>query len=86
MLKLAVGRVYRAKTPRNVRGYFNDRQILHLSDSTVQYDSISVGAGRRYPVVVRAAFEAWAAEDVTDRMPKAFWEVWKTKREMARAE
>lgn len=70
------GRVYRAKKPANCGGYYNDRQVLYLSDSVVQYDGPAVANGRRYPKVARDVFERWAGEDVTDKLPDGDWQMY----------
>jgi hypothetical protein len=73
------GRIYRAKKPANSRGLFNDRQVLYVTEQVVQYDGPAVGFGRHYPTVTREQFEAWAGEDVTDKMPKGEWMDWPPK-------
>jgi len=64
------GRVYRSAEPRlAANGHVNDRVVLRvvvLGDDVI-YDSPAVSRKRgRYPRCRRDAFEAWAAEDVTD--------------------
>lgn len=75
-LKLAVGRCYRAKRPRNCVGLVNDRQITWVGAYQVQYDSPAVSNGRHYPKVDIVDFLAWADRDVTDEMPKGRWADW----------
>jgi hypothetical protein len=76
---IRVGRIYRAKKPANSQGLFNDRQVLYVSENSVQYDGPAVGFGRHFPTVPRAQFEAWAGEDVTEQMPKGEWMAWAPK-------
>ena len=75
-LELIVGHVYEAKRPRSV-GLFeplmNDRQIKWISFNEVQYDSPTVGLGRRYPRASKEAFLKWAARDITKEMPPGEW-------------
>ena len=69
-LRLLVGRIYRAKNPKNQS---DDRKILYMIDDTVIYDSPSVKVGRRYPTTSREKFIAWADRDVTDELPNGHW-------------
>lgn len=71
--KLQQGRVYRGKRPRNCSGLVNDRQILRLFSTTVQYDSPSVANGRQYPTMTIEKFLEWADRDVTDELPAGEW-------------
>ena len=78
---LEVGHTYRAKRPAPAGTIFdplvNDRQIRWIGFETVQYDSPSVAAGRRYPTVTIEAFLKWAARDVTDELPdNGDWADW----------
>lgn len=75
-LKLQRGRTYRGKRPRNASGLVDDRVILHIGATTVQYDSPSVSFGRNYPSVSREKFLAWADRDVTDELPKGEFASW----------
>ena len=75
-LKLAVGRTYRAKKPRNCGGLVNDRTILHIGSCSVQYDGPSVARGRKYPTVDREVFLAWADYDCSDELPMAAYADW----------
>lgn len=68
------GRVYRAKRPTNCGGYYNDRQVLFVGINTVQYDGPAVGVGRHYPTIPMEKFQAWAGEDVTDKLPAGDWQ------------
>jgi hypothetical protein len=76
-LELTQGRVYRAKKPATCSGsgYLNDRQIIHLSSTKVQYDGPAVKNGRHYPSVSREDFIKWAGKDVTDSMPHGEWQL-----------
>ena len=72
---IARGRIYRAKRPKGC-GFpplCNDRLVVFLSTSRVQYDSPSVAMGRHYPFVDRATFESWAGRDVTDELQPGKW-------------
>ena len=73
-MEIQRGRTYRAKKPGNASGYYNDRQVLYVSAESVQYDGPAVGFGQKYPTVPRAKFEAWAGEDVTDKLPVGEWQ------------
>lgn len=77
---LRVGRTYAAKCPRRCGAFWNDRQILHITDGDpryvqrfVQYDSPTVGFGCNYRRTTTGAFAKWAGEDVTDRTPDGTW-------------
>nr|DAI22418.1 MAG TPA: hypothetical protein [Caudoviricetes sp.] len=79
---LKPGRVYSAKKPQiDWSGLLNDRQILWIGQdytkdgikTCVQYDSPTVSPGRKYPTITAEKFLKWAAEDVTDQMPKGEW-------------
>ena len=71
------GRVYRGKKPRNCRGFYNDRQVLWISEDgeKIQYDSPTVAIGRKFPTIPREKFEAWAGDDVTQKTPKHSWQL-----------
>jgi hypothetical protein len=75
---LKIGRAYRAKRPRpgSPVGLVNDRQIKWLGATSVQYDSPSVGMGRRFPEISIEAFLKWASHDVTDELPEGEWQTW----------
>ena len=78
-MDLVVGRVYRAKKPAMGNGFLvNDRVITWISSGGehVQYDGPSVAMGRRFPTVLRGAFEKWASHDVTDELPKDAFMGW----------
>lgn len=76
-LELKVGRVYRAKKPRSayigMTAYYNDRQVIWIGLGEVQYDSPTVGFGRKFPKVTTEAFLKWAGADITAEMPKESW-------------
>jgi len=62
---LVVGATYRGK--RFVEGPFggnNDRYILWMSDTKVQYDSDTVRDGANYPTVPIEKFLKWAKKRV----------------------
>ncbi|MFA5458353.1 MAG: hypothetical protein WC261_12065 [Synergistaceae bacterium] len=75
---LIVGHTYSAKKRKLVwyLGFdplVNDRQILHISSTMVQYDSPTVKIGRLRPHIPIHTFLKWAKEDVTDEMPNGEW-------------
>lgn len=79
MIELKVGRTYRAKKPAPIAGYpalVNDRTIIWIGLTEVQYDGPAVGLGRRYPKVPKEKFIAWADRDVTDELPPGEYAVW----------
>ncbi|WP_176331584.1 hypothetical protein [Burkholderia vietnamiensis] len=78
MTSFAPGQVWRAKRPSNSQGLVNDRLILRISPimGTIQYDSPSVGFGRRYPSVTIDTFEKWAGREVSAELPKDEWQPW----------
>ena len=78
-VKLIRGRTYRAKKPRNARGFYNDRTIIYIGRSEVQYDSPSISMGRNYPTMDKDKFLKWAGEDITDRLPEGEYELWCSK-------
>ena len=79
-MQLAAGRVYRAKKPlpagNAAAAYFNDRKIVWMDETTVQYSSPSVTHGRPCPAMDRKAFEEWACRDVTDQLSDGKWQKW----------
>lgn len=77
-MEIKVGHTYRAKRPRNSRGYVNDRTVLWMDslETMVQYDGPSVAFGRHLPKISRADFEAWAERDVTDELPNGEYAYW----------
>ncbi len=75
------GHVYRAKRPKPV-GFpeaFNDRVVLYVTETWVQYDSPTICDMRRFPTIGRDKFETWAAEDVTEGYPEGDWAPWEAK-------
>lgn len=78
-MNIQVGRTYRAKKPANCGGLFNDRQVLYIGIGIVQYDGPAIPLGGKYRVVTREAFEKWAGEDITEKLPSGEWEPWKRK-------
>jgi hypothetical protein len=79
-LTLVVGHVYRAKKPRPAGGIlfpvYNDRVIIWIGETTVQYDGPAVPEGRHFPRVKKEAFLKWAAKDVTNELPPGRWKSW----------
>lgn len=70
---LVVGHIYRGKRPQGIHGWFNDRMIMWLGITQVQYDSPTVKTGERHPTVTIGKFLDWAASDVTEGYPKGTW-------------
>ena len=68
-LTLAVGRLYKGRRRRQnpFTGEYDDRIILYLDETTVQYDSYFVDSGRHYPKTTRVAFLRWAKEEVVEQ-------------------
>ena len=65
-LKIKTGHFYRAKNPVKCDdGGFNDRVVLWVSYSNVQYDSPTVRQGRHYPTVTLEKFLKWAGKEIT---------------------
>lgn len=85
-MELLVNHVYRAKKPQRV-GFddVNDRSILHLGLSSVQYDSPTVKNGKRYPSIATEKFLEWAGEDVTEGYPDGDWARWREYRASKKA-
>ena len=72
-----VGKCFEAKKPKSV-GFpplIDDRQVkwISLDRDRIQFDSPSVGFGRKYPTVSMASFLKWAGRDITNLMPKDEW-------------
>lgn len=73
-IELIRGNTYRAKKPACVgTGYVNDRMIVYMSLTQVQYDSPGIPNGQRYKFVPVEEFLKWAGRDVTAEMPKDEW-------------
>ncbi|KNC93631.1 hypothetical protein [Trabulsiella odontotermitis] len=82
-IELKVNRCYRAKKPRSVSSFpplVNDRQIIHIGATHVQYDGPAVKYGRHFPSMTKEAFIAWAERDVTDELPAGEWQTWPVKK------
>lgn len=63
---IEVGRTYRGKHPRlTSRGYVNDREVIFVGQSTVEFASPSIPDGAACPSVTLAEFRDWAGHDVT---------------------
>lgn len=78
-MELKAGRTYRAKNPRRAGTFgrlVNDRAVIWVGSTTVQYDGPAVPIGGRYPTVSREKFLAWAARDVTDELPPEEYATW----------
>lgn len=77
------GHVYRAKKPKQIRlflegDFYDDRMVVWMNDTKVQYDSPTVYRGSHYRMGDRARFEKWAGSDVTEGYPKGDWAKWPT--------
>ena len=59
---LKVGSTYRAKRYREVLGFNNDRTIVWMGATELQYNSATVKIGRRYPIIDIEKFLRWAKE------------------------
>lgn len=59
---LKVGSTYRGKRYREFLGQSNDRIIVWIGDTTVQYDSDTVKIGRHLPRIDIEKFLRWAKE------------------------
>lgn len=71
---LLINRTYEAKRPATtVFGLLNDRQIVWIGLTDVQYDSPTVRVGSKYPTIPIEKFLKWAGRDVTAEMPKGEW-------------
>lgn len=75
---IKIWHTYAAKRPRTTRipgegEFYTDRQVISFDGRFVQYDSIAVKPGRSYPKISVEKFLEWAAEDITDQMPKGKW-------------
>lgn len=75
---LKPGRTFRGKRPANGGEFVNDRTILYVSlmGDIVQYDGPAIARGRHYPKVKAADFLKWAAEDITDKLPRDEYQTW----------
>lgn len=69
-------RTYRGKKPKNANGFVDDRTIVFLSPTQVQYDSPAVPFGQKRPKVPRKKFEDWADHDVSDQLPAGEYQRW----------
>nr|WP_279077291.1 hypothetical protein [Hafnia alvei] len=78
-IKLAAGRTYRAKKPRNAGWLVNDRTVIYIGSDSLQYDGPSVKAGSKYPSVSKVKFIEWADRDVTDELPAGEYAEWPIK-------
>jgi len=61
---LRVGRTYRAKRHKECLGFSNNRTILWMGDTTLQYNSDTVKIGRHYPRIDIEKFLKWAKERI----------------------
>jgi hypothetical protein len=82
-LAIVRNHIYRAKKPKRLtlwvypHDVYDDRMVLYVSETGVQYDSPTVLNNRKYPTIDRAKFEAWAGSDVTDGYPNGYWQEYK---------
>jgi hypothetical protein len=51
----------------------NDRMIIWMSETKIQYDSPTIRDGRHYPTIPIEQFLKWAKEDVTPKLPIGGW-------------
>ncbi len=74
-MNIVKGHVYRAKAPKFVgpKKFYNDRRVLHVSETKVHFDYPTPKIGRKYHVGNRKAFEKWAGKDVTRGYPEGTW-------------
>lgn len=63
---LKVGSLYRAKRFREFFGLNNDRRILWIGSSALQYDSHTVRDGRHYPTIDIDKFLRWASHEIKE--------------------
>ena len=84
-IELLQGRTYRAKKPACVRscGMTNDRTVIYIGVTEVQYDGPAVATGRHYPRVTIEKFIEWAGHDVTDELPPGEYASWPPTRKVA---
>lgn len=66
---LGVGKVYRAKDPFHIDspaqfGLFDDRLIVNISETHIQYDSLNVSNGENLPSILTADFLEWASYEL----------------------
>ena len=57
---LKVGTTYFAKRRKETAFGNNDRTLVYVGSSAVQYDSDTVGIGRHYPSIYKEQFCKWA--------------------------
>ncbi len=78
---LIINHISSAKRPRQtLDGFCNDRMIVYVGVTVVQYDFASLGMGRRYPGISVEKFLAWVGDDVTSKTPKGSWRDWKDRK------
>lgn len=79
-LALSVGRTYRAKKPGRIANFpdplVNDRTIIWMWASDLQYDGPAVRIGGKYPRMSIESFRQWADRDVTDELPPGHYATW----------
>lgn len=59
------GKTYRAKKFVGTPTCNNDRKVVYVSTTTVQYDSDTVKNGRHYPTVSMEKFLKWVSREVS---------------------
>lgn len=68
-MDLIVGKAYRAKNPLREFagvGQFNDRLIVNLTETDVQYDSSDISLPAFLPTITIGEFLEWASYEVSD--------------------
>mgnify|MGYP000129276497 CR=1 FL=1 len=78
-MEILRGHIYRAKRPKPSGGFFavfDDRVVVYVTPTQVQYDSPTVRQGRKFPAVDRTKFETWVGTDVTEGYPLSGWAEW----------
>lgn len=88
--EIKVGHKYRAKKPKAIgpQQQVDDRQVLYVGFTQVQYDSPSVIWGKQYPRISMEKFLKWAGEDITDTLPEGQWknfDEYKSENKLAKA-
>lgn len=79
-VEITKGHTYRAKLPRNTKGFFNDRRVVLISHTLhytyVTYESPACRTAASRQTVLLERFERWAGKDVTNKLPYGTWEIW----------
>ena len=83
---LKTNHVYSAKRPRTIRNLwvfpvYNDRAILWIGETTLQYDAPTVRDANKFPRITIKRFLEWADKDVTTECSDGEWRIVKEKGE-----